>query len=233
MIHPILELESISAGCCGRRTRGKDLTQTETKTSEVTTPAFTELPFSVSGRVTPLIQSVSRTLNPLYALFNCTIKATETAALLETGSIPDLRLTFPNRPRPLRLIDLIKKFPMVYEKDKSSTRSVIYLSRLRKPDLELIMQMAGRCHAIVAGYSKTTLPHAWNYVKETTQSGDDHFVLLDSYSTRHHDKGIADPEGYFELYENDLEAILFLDNDSAYYKFNRSSAPIETSGSTS
>jgi len=221
MIHPILELESISVGCCSRRTRPKDLTQTETKTSEVATPAFTELPFSASGRVTPLIQSVSRTLNPSYALFNCTIKATETAALLETGSIPDLRLSFPNRPRPLRLIDLIKKFPMVYEKDKTSTRSVIYLSRLRKPDLEPIMQMAGRCHAIVAGYSKTTLQHAWNYVKETTESGEDHFVLLDSYSKRHHDRGIADPEGYFKLYENDLEVILFLDNDSTYGHIHR------------
>lgn len=193
-----------------------------TQVSEVARERLEELPFSKSGRISPELFGISRTLNPSYALYNCPVKATETANLLEKGFLPDLRLSFPNRPRPLSDVAMMQKFPMVYQLNPATGRSVILFANVSKDELESIMHLAGKCHAVVGGnyqihhdgcFPRIAKGHCWNYVKVKTETGEDHFVVLDSYSKTDHDKGISDREGYFTSYEDDFDGILFIDSN--------------------
>ena len=214
MILPTSSLEHIVLWYCNQGTKSTVAPSDVARVSGVARETIEELPFSKTGRLSSDVLATSRTLNPSYALFNCVVKATETAALLETGTMPDLKLTFPNSPRPLYLRQAIKKFPMVYRGDCEHDRIVYVLKSISKAQLNSIMHVAGKCHAVVLGtFKRFPVGHAWNYVKETTEAGEDHFVILDSYSQHHHDKGITDPEGYLASYADKLEALLFFDEE--------------------
>ena len=132
---------------------------------------------------------------------------------------------FPNRPRPLFLESAMELFPTVYGLDPSLGRSVRHLESVSKSELESIMGVAGKCHAVVCGYWRAEISgcfprisggHSWNYVKESTESGEDQFVILDSYSKRHHHKGVTNPEHYLASYEDAFDVILFFDKENFF-----------------
>ncbi len=172
--------------------------------------------FAETGVLDQKVFEQSYKMNPAHALFNCPVTSIKTAHYLETGTLPELNLSFPHRPRPTITEDLPKKewAKPVFD-GLAPNRGSVVLTCSRN-SLEFVMRQLGPgTHAVIGANGKNSPGgHIWNYAYDGRK-----FTILDSYSKRHHKLGLENPNKFFAGYnEKSLEVILFYsrtpENDS-------------------
>ncbi len=168
--------------------------------------------FAGTGKLSEDSLKIAKTINPKYAFCNCGIVSYKIANLLEHDRIAtddDLGLFFSSLPRPIEMRVFIQKNPLIIQ----GHRGWFEVSVPSKARLDLVMKNFGeKTHAVVDGgyrgiLGKANIGHYWNYV--VLNDGSNSCVVIDGYRASYYKKGLKDPEGYFNMFEGELNAIIF------------------------